>query len=75
MLITTANKPESYPKNSKLQSFNFRNKNAKVLTLNGNANPITRMSPRLRLAIKRLVTLSQFIKRNIVMITRKLPME
>ena len=44
-----------------------------ILTLNGSANPITNISPKLRLAIKILVTLSLFIKRKIVMRTRMLP--
>ena len=43
------------------------------LTLKGNANPITTMSPKHRLAIKRLVTLSRFIKRKIVIRTTTLP--
>ena len=44
-----------------------------LLTLNGSANPITNISPKLRLAIKRFVTLSRFIKRKIVMRTRIFP--
>ena len=44
-----------------------------LLTLNGSANPITSISPKLRLAIKRLVTLSRFINRKIVMITKRFP--
>ena len=43
-----------------------------LLTLKGSANPITNISPKLRLAIKRLVTLLFFIKRKIVIRTRML---
>ena len=45
----------------------------KLLTLKGKANPITNTSPKLRLAIKILVTLSRSIKLEIVMRIRMLP--
>lgn len=43
------------------------------LTPKGNANPITNISPKLRFAIKILVTLSLLMKQKIVIRTRMLP--